>query len=170
MTHVLLVIAPDGFRDEELFDTKTELERAGIQTTVASTHVGICHGKMGGTAESTVTISDIDLSLYDAVAFIGGGGAQVLFDDINAHTIAKTMTETGKVVGAICIAPVILARAGLLDGKRATVHPTGGALISVVSNASLSPESVVVDGKLVTGNGPEAAHEFGKTLVRMLTS
>ena len=67
-------------------------------------------------------------------------------------------------LGAICIAPTILAAAGVLAGKKATVWDSEGEQITFLKQcgAEYSGESVTRDGLIVTGNGPKAAEEFGR--------
>lgn len=167
----LMIIAPQNFRDEELFDTKDELEKAGVEVTIASKTPGEKTGMLGGKAVAEIALSDVDISNYDFVVFVGGSGAQVYYTDDEALRIAKEAYEQGKVLGAICIAPGILAKAGILSGKNATIWDSGdGSFKSVIEEggATYSGEDVTVDGRIVTANGPHAAREFGRTLVNML--
>lgn len=167
----LMIIAPENFRDEELFHTKEELENAGIEVTVASKTPGEKTGMLGGKAMAEIALSDVDVSNYDAVVFVGGSGAQVYYTDDEALNIAKEAYKQGKVLGAICIAPGILAKAGVIKGKKATIWDGGdGTFKSIVEEggATYTGEDVTVDGKIVTANGPHAARKFGKTIASML--
>ncbi|MDD5086856.1 MAG: DJ-1/PfpI family protein, partial [Candidatus Nanoarchaeia archaeon] len=76
--------------------------------------------------------------------------------------------ESGKITAAICIAPVILANAGVLDGKKATVFPSGKDDI-MVRGADYTGEQVTQDGKVITANGPAAARSFGEAIVKELS-
>jgi len=167
MARVLLVIAKQGFRDEELFDTKAELEHAGHTCTIASTTVGTCHGSRGRLAHATVALGDVEARDFDAVAFVGGPGASTLFDDEDALHIARAMHEQRKNVAAICVAPMILANAGLLEGRRATVFESEIDGIEAAGAKYRGP-GVVVDGNVVTASGPDRAREFGRTLATAL--
>jgi len=160
----LIIIAHSDFQDHEYEGTREGLEDAGYAITVASTEVGPCTGKYGVTEEATIALKDVDVSRYDKVAFIGGPGAAALTDNADAHRIARDTLEQGRKLGAICIAPTILARAGVLKGKKATVWDSGGeqAAILEAGGASYTGEDVTVDGDIVTANGPPAAEEFGR--------
>ncbi len=167
MSRVLLVVAQKGFRDEELFDTKAELERAHHACTIASHAAGTCSGVRGRKTHASRALDDVAAADQDAVVFVGGPGAKVFFDDPAAIALARDMHAAKKVVAAICIAPEILANAGVLRGKRATAFETEvGAIQS--GGARYQGPGVIVDGDVVTASGPEVATEFGKALVSVL--
>ena len=163
----VLIIAKEIFRDEELFDTQKALENAGIETVVASSAVGPCKGKLGGRAQATMLIGDIAIDDFDAVVFIGGGGAMQYYDDEDALDLAKQAVDKGKVVAAICIAPRILANAGLLKGVKATCYESEAEAIKKLG-ADFHLADVIADGKIITGSGPGAAAEFGETIAQAL--
>lgn len=164
---VLMVIAPKNFRDEELFDTKEVLESKGIRVIIASKGVSEAKGVLGKNANVDMDIADVKASDYNAVVFVGGPGANVYFDDETALSIAKDSYEQGKVIGAICIAPSILANAGILDGKKATSFSSEKA--NLESNGAIyTGNSVTVDGNIITADGPRAAKEFGEEIANAL--
>ncbi|MEM3519623.1 MAG: DJ-1/PfpI family protein, partial [Candidatus Hadarchaeales archaeon] len=104
----------------------------------------------------------------DAIIFVGGSGSSLYFNDPTALAIAKEAFTKKKVVGAICIAPVILANAGVLKGKNATVWD--GEFVEKIERggAKFVNRPVVVDGNVVTANGPQAAREFGRAIAKLL--
>jgi protease I len=165
--NILMIIAPDGFRDEEFLEPKAVFENAGAEVTVASKGVKTAKGKLGATADVDIDITDADASQYDAVVFIGGPGAAVYFDDPAALKLAKDAYSMGKVTAAICIAPSILANAGVLEGKKATCFESESENVNQKS-AGYTGDPVTVDGKIVTGNGPAAAKRFGQEIVQLL--
>ena len=164
----LLIIAPQNFRDEELFHTKEELERAGVEVVIASAKRGKIKGMLGGTAEAELPLKEVDVRKYDAIVFIGGVGASAYYEDPVAHRIAREASETGKVVAAICIAPGILAKAGVLKGKKATIWDGDFVRILETGGAKYTGASVEVDGKIITANGPAAARKFGQAIAKAL--
>lgn len=164
---VALVIAERTFRDEEYQIPKEILERAGIKVITASTSLEKAVGKLGMTVKPDILVKDLASQELAALIFVGGGGSSQYFKDHTAHELAKRLYDQGRIVGAICIAPVILANAGLLQGKRATVFPDGRTDLEN-NGAIYTGNQVEIDGNLITGCGPEAAQTFGEQLVKML--
>lgn len=167
----LIIIAHRGFQDHEFGGTLKGLRGSSYEVRVASTEMGMCVGKFGSEVEATITLKDVKIDDYDRVAFIGGPGARELMDNSDVHRIARETIAAGKVLGAICIAPTILAKAGVLKGKKATVWNEDHQIdiILTENGATYTGESVTVDGLIVTGNGPEAAEEFGEKFAAYLT-
>lgn len=167
MKKIVFVVAPEVFRDEEYIEPKTILEAAGVEVTTASTVVGEIYGKIKIKAQSQMLAKDIRVKDFDGIFFVGGGGASVYFEDKTIHNIAKQFYDSDKIVSAICIAPVILANAGLLQNKKATVFPDGADAL-LQNGAIYTGKDVEVDGKIVTGNGPQAAKHFAEELLKIL--
>ncbi len=167
MRHVLMVIAQDQFRDEEYAQSKEVLERRGAVVTTASRAPGTCTGKLGLKATADLALADVDDDLYDAVAFIGGGGSAVFFDDPLAHELARAFHTTGRPVAAICIAPSTLARAGVLADRRATAFPSQEDDLRA-HGAHWTGSPVEVDSTVITANGPAAAAAFGEAIADAL--
>ncbi len=167
MKKAVMIIAQNGFREEELFQPKEIMEKAGIEVQVASSSLDIARGMSGQTFQPQLQIKDINVNDFDAVIFVGGAGAIQYWDDPVAHKIAKDAYDSGKVVAAICVAPVVLAKAGILNGKRATVwFSDSGQLI--VAGAKYSRNNVEKDGNIITASGPIASSEFGEELVKAI--
>ena len=167
MAVVLMIIAPERFRDEELFVTKEELENAGHRIVIASSKKGVCPGSRGGFANAILTLAEVNTGDYDAVVFVGGGGSKLYYSNEEALRIAKEMSKKRKIVAAICLAPVILANAGVLKGKDATVAGTEARTIESKGAKYMGP-GVTVDGNIVTGNAPKSSRLFGQKINELL--
>lgn len=145
---VLMVIASSQFRDEEYAKPRRILESAGVGVTVASSSLKEAAGMLGLKVTPDILLKDAKMSEYDAVIFVGGMGATEYWTSKEAHALAKESFDQKKPTAAICLAPMTLANAGLLKGKRATIWEK--------------------DGQIITGSGPDAAEEFGRTLLDAL--
>jgi len=163
----VLVIASQNFRDEELFETKRQLEKAGVETVIASTRTAVIKGMLGGKAEAAILVNDIVVDDYDAIIFIGGSGASQYFNSPVALDIARRAKDKQKILAAICIAPTVLANAGVLDGVRATSFSSERGKLRK-AGAKYTGTTVERDGLIITGSGPRAATQFGKTIADAL--
>ncbi|ODS35554.1 MAG: hypothetical protein A7316_03735 [Candidatus Altiarchaeales archaeon WOR_SM1_86-2] len=165
-----MVIAPKDFRDEEFFDPKKIFEDNGADVTAASLSTQPAEGMMGAKVKPDIAVDDVDTKDYDAVVLVGGTGAQKhLWDNEKVRDICKTAYDAKKIVGAICLAPVVLARAGLLKKKDATVFDSKDAIKELkANNANYIKKRTVISENIITGNGPAAAKDFGAKIVKML--
>ncbi len=164
MTKALIIIAKDGFQDLELRGVRNALLAAGFDVVLSSMDIGTCEGKFGSNERSEIALRDVVVTDYDRIVFIGGPGAERLVGDIDVERVVHDTVEAGLPLGAICLAPTILAEAGVLDGKKATVWDDGERTqIEILerNGATYTGESVATDGCVMTANGPEAAEEFG---------
>ena len=166
MAKVLMIVAPQEFRDEEYLHPREELEKTGAEITVASLTTDECTGRFGAKVMPDITSDQVNVDEFDAVIFVGGGGSAVYFDNDTALGIAKDFAGKGKVASAICIAPMVLANAGLLKGKRATAYDHEDDIKG--AGATYTGNPVEVDGSIITANGPEAARDFGKEIAKKL--
>lgn len=167
MKKIAMFIAFHGFRDEEYTEPKKILETAGHKVVTVSTAKGEARGKFRVTAQVDKTVDEINAADYDALTLVGGPGALEYLDTPKVYAVFKKAMELGKLVGAICISPVILARAGLLKGKKAACWPDGGAEVEK-SGGKYTGAEVEIDGKLITASGPLPAKKYGQALTEAL--
>jgi len=163
----VMIIAAEGFRDEELLEPKAVMEKAGVRVDIASTITTKAKGMLGAVVTPDKLVSDINTADYDAIIFVGGPGCRQYWYDSAAHSIIKESVASGKITAGICSAGVTLANAGVLMGKKATVFPSDRqALIDM--GANYTGKSVEVDGNIVTADGPSSAKAFGEKIVEKL--
>jgi len=162
----IMIIAPENFRDEEYFDTRSALEKKGVDVSVASIANPAVSGIEKREVEVDMMIPDVG-DEFDAIVFVGGGGAKVYFENQTALSLAQKYYEDGKVVAAICIAPMILGHAEVLRDKKATCWE-GSAKDLEDFGVEYTGAKVEVDGKIITANGPKASGKFGKMIAKAL--
>lgn len=164
---ILMIVANPNFRDEELFVPKKAFESHGANVKLTGNIAGIAKGMLGGTAEIESTLAGESADPYDAVIFIGGAGSPVFYDNLEAHRLAKEAVSKDKILGAICLAPGTLAKAGVLQGKTVTSFSSARNMLKE-GGANFTGSKTEVDGKLITGSGPEAAEEFAQAIIDAL--
>ena len=167
MADVLFIIAESNFRDEELFDTMEEIEKRGFSAAIASKTTGEKTGMLGRKANAEIALKDVNTSDYKAIVFVGGTGSRQYFNDSEALKIARDADSKGKIVAAICIAPVILANAGLLKGKKATVF-SGNEDSIEKKGAIFVSKNIIKDKNVITACGPSAAKMFGSEIAKAI--
>jgi len=170
---VLMVIAPQDFRDEEYRVPREALESAGAKVFVASTKVGIAVGMLGLRVKVDLPLSKVSAKEFDAIIFVGGSGSKVFWNDREALRLAREAAKEGKVLAAICLAPVTLANAGVLKGREATVwrSPDGETVRMLESRGAIYVNKPVVkSGNIITANGPQAAGPFAQEILKALVA
>lgn len=168
---ILMVIAPDQFRDEELLVPRKAFIEQGWQVDTVSTKTGDIQGMLG--AVETVSLdlnhakTHTEQQGYDAAVVVGGmGSPEYLWNNAQLHQILQTLDEQGRVISAICLSGAVLAQAGLLNGKKATVWEMPESLaVLKEKGAHYTGEAVTEDGRFITANGPDAAADFAKAVI-----
>jgi len=169
---ILMVVAFKDFKDEEYFVTKEVLEKAGFLIETTSSQKGMALGTEGGEAVTTLLSSEVNPQNYEAIVFVGGSGMGKELDNQEFQKLAKEFVKNDKIVAAICVAPGLLAKAGVLNNLKATVWSSAldKSLIKILKDYGALYEdlAVVQDGKIITANGPDAAQEFGEAIASQL--
>jgi protease I len=164
---VLMVIAPKDFRDEEFKEPYDLFTNSGIKVIVASIDTVPAKGMLGMTVKPDILIDQVKPDSFDALIIIGGTGCQVLWDNTTLHKIVQNFNDTKKTIAAICIAPVVLARAGILKNIKATVYPTSKNDIEKCG-ANYTGSDVEISGNIITGSNPKASTDFATTILNAL--
>lgn len=159
----VLVLLYDGFEEIEAMTLIDVLRRAGVVVTTAGIPGNIITSAQGVRVHADVRLVDVDPERFDALALPGGPGYGNLLKSDTAIRLIRAFGDKGKLIGAICAAPLALHKAGLLKGKRATAYPGLEKVLDMPRAAR-----VVVDGNIVTSQGPGTALEFALKLVELL--
>jgi protease I len=169
MAKIVYVVA-QNYRDAEYHVAAANL--GAVEHDVASFSTGTVQGADGKSAEATLTVDDIDVNAYDGIAIAGGPGiGAVLYKDPekSAKLVSKVkeFNSAGKLVAAICLAPIALAKAGIISGKNVTVWDDGkgtqkGEMEAAGANCTMAPLEKA--GDIITADGPSSAAAFGKAI------
>jgi 4-methyl-5(b-hydroxyethyl)-thiazole monophosphate biosynthesis len=165
MKRVLVPLA-EGFEELEAVTVIDILRRAGVEVVVASLGESPVTGSHGIRLAADTPLAALVEQDFDMVALPGGmPGAEHLKKDARVAEIARRLAAKGRPVAANCAAPMVLAAAGLLDGRRATSYP---GFLKDASKTTVTDEAVVVDGGMITSRGPGTALDFALQLVETL--
>ena len=167
MATVLVPLA-EGFEELEAISIIDILRRADIDVVVAGLAAGVVKASRGTNVVPDMTFDDALQRDYDMVVLPGGmPGAANLNEDARVHELLKKMANSGKFTGAICAAPMVLANAGVLDGKRATSYP-GFVDKMDLPTVTYTGGAVERDGMVITSRGAGTALDFALALVDAL--
>jgi protease I len=168
----VLMIATDGFEQDELFGPRQALIDAGAEVVLAAPKADPITGeKMGEKGESITpdtTIDAVDAEDYDALVLPGGvGNPDKLRMEPRAVEIVREFMDDDKIVAAICHAPWLLVEADVVDGRRATGWPSVRTDLAN-AGASVLDEEVVIDGNLITSRKPDDIPAFNRAVIDAL--
>ncbi|MDO4319519.1 MAG: DJ-1/PfpI family protein [Bacteroidales bacterium] len=156
-----------GFEEIEALATADVLRRAGMEVSLIAIHKDrMVTGANGITVAADMLMAGADLADADWLIFPGGmPGAENLHRDAALNDALHAHVKAGGRVAAICAAPaLVLAQAGVLQDKKATCYP-GFEDYLTRGGATHAAGRVVVDGNVITANGPSSALPFGYAIV-----
>lgn len=160
---VIMIRAPQYYCDEELFHIQAALAKKNVGLVVASTTTAEALGeRLGVKIKPDITIHEVDMKEFVGIVIGSGTGCkESLWQDENLRKIVKLAYAQNKFVAAGCNAPVVLARAGILKERRATVFPNNENIMELKNAAAVyKNEPVVVDGNIITSRDLMALKNF----------
>lgn len=162
----ILVPLANGVEEIEAITNIDVLRRANINVITAALEKKEVKGSHDIIIKTDINISDIDPEKIDGI-FLPGGmpGAVNLKRDKRVIEIIQQMDKENKLLSAICAAPIVLEKAGVLKGKNATSYP---GFQKDMPSCNYMEDRVVIDGNIITGRGPGVAMEFALALVRYI--
>jgi len=165
---VLFLVAPKGFQDDELAKPRKILEAAGAEVVVASSAGGSVSGQSGEALEA-ISIVEARPTDFAGAVVVGGVGAVDLWENGIAQKFFRMAAHDGKPIGALSLGVGLLAKAGLLEGKAATIWVTADALRALKEGgARYEKKPVVIAAGIVTADGPGSAESFGNIFAELL--
>ena len=165
---MIAVLLADGFEEIEALTPVDMLRRAGLEVLTVGITSKIAVGAHGISVICDKLPEEIDLDMISTVILPGGMPGSLNLD-ASAFTdeILKSVNARGGRIAAICAAPLVLGRRGLLEGRRATCYP---GFENELVGATVTDESVVTDGNITTARGMGVALEFSKELISLLVT
>lgn len=160
----IFVPLAEGFEEIEALTIVDVLRRAGIAVDIVGVPSLMVTGSHGVKISADKKLSEIRIEEYDGIVLPGGypGYVNLSRSTVLLETIKK-FDEKRKLIAAICAAPSILAKAGILEKRKATIYPGMESELPYPRS-----ERVVVDGNVITSQGPGTAMEFALKIVEVL--
>lgn len=166
----LFVLAPSGFRDEELLVPKEKLQKAGVNNTIAGLDMNESTGMLGAKFKADILLKDANIDDYDALVLPGGrGGREYLINNAEVIALVKKAYEKGMIIAAICSSCMIPAKAGILKGKTATCFNWSEDVEYLKKcGARYAGTGVAADGNIITATGPADSEKFAEKILEAL--
>ncbi len=161
------MLTADQFEDSELLCPMYRFKEAGFQVDIAAPDWGQIKGKHGYTVSANLSLDDVAPSAFDMLYLPGGKAPDKLRYDDRVLAIAKEIHQAGKPIAAICHGPLILADAGILNGRRATCYWKIEEQLRK-AGAIYENSPVVVDENLITSREPKDIPEFMREIMKGL--
>lgn len=162
---MVYIFFADGFEELEALAPVDVLRRAGIEVRMVGVTGEMVRGRSGIEVKTEITPKEVDLADAEMLVLPGGGGYVNLENSETVIKLVRDAYAAGRYVAAICAAPSILGRMGLLRGRKATCFP---GFESALEGATYTGDPVCVDGKIITARGPGVAVDFALSLIEAL--
>jgi len=164
---ILIFLSANNFSEEEYLIIKKVFLKAGKRIFITSDSYTVCSGDNGMKVKADIDFYNVNEKNFSAIVLIGGKGSKDYWDNEQLHNIVKKFNRAGKIVAAICSAPIILARAGLLTNIPATCWSEDkNELIKLGIN--YNDRSVIAEMDIITSDGPRSAEQFAETILNLI--
>ncbi|MBU0481101.1 MAG: DJ-1/PfpI family protein [Proteobacteria bacterium] len=168
-SRILIPIAP-GCEELEAVTMINLFRRAGftVITATLADQVGPVTCARGTLIIPETTLDQVMANEFDLLALPGGQpGTNNLMADDRVLSLVRSMAGKGRHIAAICAAPMVLGKAGILEGKSATSYP-GSLEKMALKNVRIKDAPVVIDGRIITSRGPGTAMDFALEIIEIL--
>ena len=162
----LIFLPRKDFNEEEFTIVRKRLLKGGKQVFITSDDHSVCSGSKGMKVKSDTSFYNVNVNNFGAFILIGGTGSKVYWKNEALHKIIKKFFDSKKVVAAICSSPIILAKAGILQNKKATCY-SEDKMELINSGIDYQDKNVVIDGNIVTANDARSALQFAEAVLHL---
>ena len=166
---ILIFLPANNFSEEEYTIIRRVFDKAGKQVFITSDSHTVCSSDRGLKVKADTNFFNVNEKNFSAIVLIGGKGSKDYWNNENLHRIVKEFNISGKPVAAICSAPVILARAGLLSNIPATCWLEDKNEL-IKAGINYQDRSVVIEKNIITADGPRSAIQFAESVLNIIKS
>ena len=169
LVRALIIVNQRGFHSDEVTVPKKMLEYSGHTVKIASTLRSNAVSSDGSSFSPDFAVYEVNPDYFDAVIVVGES-ADELARKRDVVSVVRKVALRDKIVGGITMGPLVLAAAGVLGGKKATIFPRERAVKGLKEcNAVRDSNHVVRDGNVITGDDHESSEEFTKEIIKILS-
>ncbi len=164
---ILIFLSANSFSEEEYLIIKKVFLNAGTRIFITSDSHTVCCGDNGLKVKADTDFYNVNEKNFAAIVLIGGKGSKDYWDNEQLRNIVKNFKRAGKIIAAICSAPIILAKAGLLTNIPATCWSEDkNELIKLGIN--YNDRSVISEKGIITSDGPRSAEQFAELILNLI--
>ena len=162
----LIFLPKKDFNEEEFTIIKKRLLKAGKQVFVTSDDHFVCSGSKGMKVKSDTSFYNVNVNNFASLILIGGAGSRAYWKNEALQKIIKKFFDAKKVIAAICSSPIALAKAGILQNKKATCY-SEDKMELINAGIDYQDRNVVVDGNVVTAENAQSALQFTEAILHL---
>lgn len=165
----IAILVAEGFEEIELGAPLDILRRFRFDVVTAGVGGTELTGQNGLTVKTDTAIAQLNPDDFDGVVLPGGGGSWVLRDTPEVVDLIQKMNVQDKMIAAICAAPIVLAKAGIITGKNISAYPADAVFKDIDKNKTfITGDDITIDGNIITAKGPAIALAFSYTIASYL--
>ena len=157
--NVLIFLPKKEFNEEEFTLIKKLLLKAEKKVFITSDDHLVCSGNKGMKVKSDTSFYNVNVNNFSSFILIGGSGSRNYWENQSLHKIIKKFFDAKKVIAAICSSPITLAKAGILQNKKATCN-SDYKMKLINAGIDYQDRNIVIDGNVVTANNVHSASQL----------
>ena len=157
--NVLIFLPKKEFNEEEFTLIKKLLLKAEKKVFITSDDHLVCSGNKGMKVKSDTSFYNVNVNNFSSFILIGGSGSRNYWENQSLHKIIKKFFDAKKVIAAICSSPITLAKAGILQNKKATCN-SDYKMELINAGIDYQDRNIVIDGNVVTANNVHSASQL----------
>ena len=162
----LIFLPKKDFNEEEYTIVKRRLLNAGRQVFITSDDHFVCSGSKGMKVKSYTSFYNVNVNNFSGFILIGGSGSRSYWNNESLHKIVRGFSDSKKIIAAICSSPITLAKAEILQNKRATCF-VEDRMELINAGIDYQDKDVVVDGNIVTADNLHSALKFAEEILHL---
>lgn len=164
---VLVFLPQKNFNEEEYFTIKLFLQKHKYNLFIASDSHTYCVGNCGARVKNDISILNVNEKNFSTLIIIGGEGVRNYFNSEVLRAIINKFYKSKQLIAAICLAPIVLAKSGILKEHSATCYKTDEVELKA-SGVEFKDQEVVISKNIITASNPLASGLFAEAIIEYL--